>query len=75
MIGDNIDDDIAGALACGVRAVLVDRNDRHPDYDGERVRGLAELPPLLGSGRRPRQAAARSAASMAERSSRSSPGS
>jgi FMN phosphatase YigB (HAD superfamily) len=50
MIGDNIDDDIAGALACGVRAVLVDRNDRHPDYDGERVHGLAELPQLLGLG-------------------------
>jgi HAD superfamily hydrolase (TIGR01549 family) len=50
MIGDNIDDDIAGALACGVRAVLVDRNDRHPDYDGERVHSLAELPQLLGLG-------------------------
>jgi HAD superfamily hydrolase (TIGR01549 family) len=48
MVGDNIDDDIGGALACGVRAVLVDRSDRYPDYDGERVRGLAELPALLG---------------------------
>jgi putative hydrolase of the HAD superfamily len=48
MIGDNIDDDIAGALACGLRAVLVDRGDRHPAYDGERVRGLGELPALLG---------------------------
>jgi HAD superfamily hydrolase (TIGR01549 family) len=48
MIGDNVDDDIAGALACGLRAVLVDRGDRHPGYDGERVRGLGELPELLG---------------------------
>jgi HAD superfamily hydrolase (TIGR01549 family) len=47
MIGDNLDDDIAGALACGLRAVLVDRGDRHPGYDGERVRGLGELPELL----------------------------
>jgi HAD superfamily hydrolase (TIGR01549 family) len=50
MIGDNIDDDIAGALACGLRAVLVDRGDRHSAYDGERVRGLHELPELLGLG-------------------------
>jgi HAD superfamily hydrolase (TIGR01549 family) len=48
MVGDNIDDDIGGALACGVRAVLVDRHDRHPGYEGERVRGLSELPELLG---------------------------
>ncbi len=48
MIGDNLDDDIAGALACGLRAVLVDRGDRHPGYDGERMRGLGELPDLLG---------------------------
>jgi putative hydrolase of the HAD superfamily len=48
MIGDNIEDDIAGALACGLRAVLVDRGDRHSAYKGERVRGLHELPGLLG---------------------------
>jgi putative hydrolase of the HAD superfamily len=48
MVGDNIDDDIRGALACGVRAVLVDRSDRHPSYEGERVRSLGELPALLG---------------------------
>jgi putative hydrolase of the HAD superfamily len=48
MVGDNIDDDIRGALGCGLRAVLVDRSDRHAAYDGERVRGLGELPALLG---------------------------
>ncbi|HEY3614971.1 MAG TPA: HAD family hydrolase [Gaiellales bacterium] len=48
MVGDNIDDDIAGARACSLRAVLVDRHDRHPGYDGERIRGLGELPELLG---------------------------
>jgi FMN phosphatase YigB (HAD superfamily) len=48
MVGDNLADDIEGAIASGVRAVLVDRADRHPDYAGERIRGLVELPPLLG---------------------------
>ena len=48
MVGDNLSDDIEGAIASGLRAVLVDRSDRHPDYPGERVRGLAELPSLLG---------------------------
>ncbi len=44
MVGDNLSDDIEGALASGLRAILVDRSDRHPDYAGERIRGLAELP-------------------------------
>jgi putative hydrolase of the HAD superfamily len=48
MVGDNLDDDIEGALASGLRAVLVDRNDRHPAYAGERIRALAELPGVLG---------------------------
>ena len=48
MVGDSLDDDIAGASACGVRAVLVDRLARFPDHAGERIQGLDELPPLLG---------------------------
>ena len=48
MVGDNLADDIEGAIASGLRAVLVDRGDRHPEYAGERVGGLAELPALLG---------------------------
>jgi putative hydrolase of the HAD superfamily len=47
MVGDSLDDDIAGASACGVRAVLVDRNGRFPDHPGERIEGLDELPSLL----------------------------
>ena len=50
MVGDSLDDDIAGASACGVRAVLVDRHARFPDHAGERIEGLDELPPLLGLG-------------------------
>ena len=53
MVGDNVEDDIAGARASGLRAVLVDRLDRHPAHEGERIRGLAELPPLLGLGAAP----------------------
>ena len=48
MVGDSLDDDIAGASACGLRAVLVDRHGRYPDHAGERIGGLDELPPLLG---------------------------
>jgi HAD superfamily hydrolase (TIGR01549 family) len=48
MVGDSLDDDIAGASACGLRAVLVDRHGRHRDHPGERIGGLDELPPLLG---------------------------
>jgi HAD superfamily hydrolase (TIGR01549 family) len=48
MVGDSIDDDIAGAARSELRAVLVDRHDRYPEHPGERIRGLAELPALLG---------------------------
>jgi putative hydrolase of the HAD superfamily len=48
MVGDSVDDDIAGAAAVGVRAVLLDRHGRHPEHSGERIAGLGELPPLLG---------------------------
>jgi FMN phosphatase YigB (HAD superfamily) len=48
MVGDNPEDDVEGARSCGLRAVLVDRGDRHPRHRGERVRGLGELPALLG---------------------------
>jgi HAD superfamily hydrolase (TIGR01549 family) len=34
MVGDTVEDDVEGALAVGMRAVLVDRERRHPDRDG-----------------------------------------
>lgn len=34
MVGDTIEDDIEGALAVGMRAVLVDREQRYPVLDG-----------------------------------------
>ena len=48
MVGDSLDDDIEGAARSGLRAVLVDRHGRYPGHAGERIRGLGELPPLLG---------------------------
>jgi putative hydrolase of the HAD superfamily len=50
MVGDNLDDDIEGAIRCGLRAILVDRNERYSEYAGERIRGLDELAPLLRLG-------------------------
>ena len=47
MVGDTIADDIEGALALGMRAILVDREGVHPEFE-PRVETLNELPPLLG---------------------------
>jgi HAD superfamily hydrolase (TIGR01662 family) len=47
MVGDQIADDIEGALALGMRAILLDREGGHADF-GPRIESLSELPPLLG---------------------------
>jgi HAD superfamily hydrolase (TIGR01549 family) len=47
MVGDTIEDDVEGALAVGMQAVLLDREGRFPDYAG-RLDDLRELPALLG---------------------------
>ena len=47
MVGDSIDDDIEGARALGMQAVLLDREGRHPQQP-EALRGLRELPGALG---------------------------
>lgn len=47
MVGDSPEDDIEGAEACGIDAVLIDRIGRYPDYP-RRIESLAELPALLG---------------------------
>jgi FMN phosphatase YigB (HAD superfamily) len=47
MVGDSPEDDIAGARAVGMRAVLVDRAGRCPDA-ADRIGSLAELPVVLG---------------------------
>ena len=47
MVGDSLDEDVEGARALGMRAILVDREDRHPDVD-ERLKDLYGLPAALG---------------------------
>jgi HAD superfamily hydrolase (TIGR01549 family) len=47
MVGDTIEDDIEGARAVGMRAVLVDREGLHPGVPG-RIDGLRALPQALG---------------------------
>ncbi len=47
MVGDTIADDVEGALALGMRAILLDREGTKQDYE-PRIERLSELPPLLG---------------------------
>jgi HAD superfamily hydrolase (TIGR01549 family) len=48
MVGDSIEDDVEGACALGLRAILLDRERRHPEYDGIRLEDLYGLPAALG---------------------------
>jgi putative hydrolase of the HAD superfamily len=50
MVGDTVDDDIEGARAVGMQAVLLDREGRYPDLEG-RLDDLRELPVVLGLSR------------------------
>lgn len=57
-VGDSLRDDVEGAEAAGIRAILLDRDDRFFRHQGAnvpsqeriptRIRSLLELPPLLG---------------------------
>jgi HAD superfamily hydrolase (TIGR01549 family) len=47
MVGDSLEEDIEGARALGMRAILIDREDRHEDVDG-RLTDLYGLPAALG---------------------------
>ena len=47
MVGDTIEEDVHGALAIGMRELLLDREGRYPDVDG-RLDDLRELPAALG---------------------------
>ncbi len=47
MVGDSAVDDIEGARALGMRAVLIDRDRIHPEWEGA-IRSLDELPAALG---------------------------
>ena len=47
MVGDSYEDDIEGARALGIRAILLDRDGRYPD-EAERITDLFQLPAALG---------------------------
>ena len=47
MVGDQMADDIEGARAIGMTAVLLDRDGLHPGFE-PRITGLRELLPRLG---------------------------
>ena len=50
MIGDSLEEDVEGARALGMRAILMDRQERHPDVE-ERLIDLYGLPAALGLSR------------------------
>ena len=47
MVGDQLADDVEGASAIGMRAILLDREGLHPGFE-PRIADLAELLPQLG---------------------------
>ena len=49
MVGDSLDTDVEGALAAGLRAVLVDRWGAAPETDVPVIASLGELPGLVQS--------------------------
>jgi putative hydrolase of the HAD superfamily len=46
MVGDTVADDVEGAFALGMRAILLDREGVHPDFE-PRIESLRELLPIL----------------------------
>jgi HAD superfamily hydrolase (TIGR01549 family) len=50
MVGDSLQEDVEGARALGMRAILIDRVDRHPEVE-ERLMDLYGLPAALGLSR------------------------
>jgi HAD superfamily hydrolase (TIGR01549 family) len=47
MVGDSLEEDVEGARALGMRAILVDRDHRHPEVE-DRLLDLYGLPAALG---------------------------
>jgi HAD superfamily hydrolase (TIGR01549 family) len=47
MVGDSLEEDVEGARALGMRAILIDREDRHPEFEA-RLTDLYGLSAALG---------------------------
>jgi putative hydrolase of the HAD superfamily len=50
MVGDSLEEDVEGARALGMRAILIDREERHPGVE-DRLTDLYGLPAALGLAR------------------------
>jgi putative hydrolase of the HAD superfamily len=50
MVGDTLEDDVEGARAVGMQAVLLDRLDRYAGFE-PRIASLRSLPEVLGLNR------------------------
>jgi putative hydrolase of the HAD superfamily len=48
-VGDSPREDVQGALAAGIRPILIDRRGRHSALEVKRITSLTELPELLGT--------------------------
>jgi putative hydrolase of the HAD superfamily len=48
-VGDSVSEDLAGARAAGLAALLLDRADAHPEI-ADRIRSLAEIPSRVVTG-------------------------
>jgi HAD superfamily hydrolase (TIGR01509 family) len=48
MVGDSLEDDVKGAVACGCPAILLDRAGGRRGLPAPRIESLAELPAALG---------------------------
>jgi putative hydrolase of the HAD superfamily len=46
-VGDDLEWDIAGSAAAGMRPVLIDRDNRYPNFNGVRIRSLDDLAAAL----------------------------
>jgi beta-phosphoglucomutase len=55
-VGDHVGDDIHGAWAAGIDAVLIDRGDRQAEAACPRIRSLLDLVPYVGYPTRPAKA-------------------
>ena len=53
MVGDSVEDDVEGAVACGCGAILLDRGGRAVGAPLPRIESLAELPAALSLRGRP----------------------
>lgn len=46
-VGDDLEWDIDGSAAAGMRPILIDRDNRHPDFKGEHISCLRDLAEVL----------------------------